>query len=188
MKLRTFTLLLLSIMVITAACKHGRGKQNPTLYQVNGTLLISHDYCGGARPSDEQLTKNTYPVEGTTLYVCHQTNGDKRTKYFDSIVCDSSGNFTIKLATGNYCFVQKWRAEPLVMPVDTEFEIWDTACYREDYNKSDFILNVKGNTSDVKITLRRFCSWSRPCCNFKGPFPPSAPPTNRGGNQPGHQE
>jgi len=180
--------LFILIPALSVVCGFARAKSKVKLYQVSGTVLITHDYCGGARLAEDQVNKQTYPVAGTTLYICRQGSDGNRQHYFDSIVCDSAGHFTTKLPAGKYCFVQKWRTEPLVYPVNTKFETWDTACYRQDYNNSDFILTVKGKMPAVKITLRRYCSWTRPCCTFTGPLPPSAPPTNRGGNQPGHQE
>lgn len=178
----TVTLLLcISLTAFRAARKNKK-------YEVSGTILIQQDYCGGARPADGQDGRRKFPQNGTTLYVCKQTFGGGRSRYFDSIVSDTAGRFSVKLPAGSYCFVEKWKTEPYVKPKDSQFEKWDTTCYRKEYDAYDFSLNVKGKTSGITLTVRRYCSWTRPCCTFSGPLPPAAPPTNRGGNQPGHQE
>jgi hypothetical protein len=157
-------------------------KKNKKKYEISGTILINHDYCSGARPMEDE--RRPYAAPGTKLYV--RKSGSLQ--ILDSVTADSAGKFSIKLNAGNYCFVEKEKTAPLVMPKNSQHEVWDTACYRAEYNKCNFELTVSKNTSDVKITLRRYCAWTRPCCRYSGPLPPSAPPTNRGGFQPGHQE
>jgi hypothetical protein len=187
MKYKLIPLLFVVMLTLTVAYALAQGKRRTTKHQINGKILISHDYCGGARPNEEQLNKQTFAAKGTTLYICRLDLTGARMKYSDSVVCDSVGNFKVKLTKGSYAFVEKWKTEPLVMPSDTQFEIWDTACYRTVYNTADLLLGVTG-MKNVNITLHRHCSWNRPCCSYSGPFPPASPPVNRSGNQPGHQE
>lgn len=147
--------------------------------------MIVHDYCGGARPSEQQMDPPPYAVKGTKLYIRFASNPNR---IIDSAVTDSAGNFKVNLVRGDYWFVEKWKTEPFVVPFDTKYEKWDTACYRKLYNTYDHFLSVKNPVSGVKITLRRRCAWTRQCVQYSGPMPGVAPPVNRSGNQPGHQE
>lgn len=187
---RTLHVLILFVFVAgSVAWTIESGKAKPKSFEVTGMMQIIHDYCGGARLSDEGAGPKPYPApEGTTLYIRRGGSAADKTTVIDSVRCDTAGNFKIRLVAGTYTFFEKWKTEPLVMPVNSQYETWDTACYRYNYNKPDFSLTVKGKTKDVKITLFRHCSWSRPCCQYHGPLPPGAAPTNRRGNQPGHQE
>lgn len=187
---RTLHILIVSIFVAASiAWTVESGKAKPKPLDITGKMQIVHDYCGGARVVEEDPSPKPYPApQGTTLYVRRGGSAIDKTTVIDSVTCDTAGNFKMKLAPGTYGFYEKWKTEHFVMPANTQFETWDTACYRYNYNKPDFQLTVKAKMKDVKITLYRHCSWSRPCCQYHGPLPPGAAPTNRNGNQPGHQE
>lgn len=174
-------------IIATLFTASARTKRKAPKYEVSGTILIRHAYCGGARPNEEQMNPKPYAVKGTTLYIRY-ANASDPTVVIDSVVTDSLGNFKTMLTPGKYCLVEKWKREKFVAPADTKYEKWDTACYRTIYNTWDYTLEVKGRTKDVNIVLHRSCAWTRPCCAYSGPKPPAAPPVNRSGNQPGHQE
>lgn len=179
-----------AIVAIIIACLFciawtiARTPRKPKCYEVTGTITLTHDYCGGAKPTEEQINPRPYSVKGTTLYIRRSSDN----KIVDSAVTDSAGNFKVQLVAGKYCFVEKWKTETLVIPANSKYETWDTACYRKQYNTCEYSLDLKQKTSGVNIILRRHCAWTRPCCSYRGPMPPSAPPVNRSGNQPGHQE
>lgn len=152
----------------------------PKRCTVSGTLLLQHDFCNGTHTD----VQHTYAAAGTTLYVRKAGTAT----VLDSIVCDSTGKFNVQLAAGDYCFIEQWKRDPIVMPVNTTYETWDTACYRSEYNTCDFHLHVSKSKNDVAIVLTRHCASTRPCCTFRGPTVPVTVPVNRGGYQPGHQE
>ena len=169
---------------VAVACGHRHATANDAKkFTVTGSVVIREDYCGGAQLVNED--RPAVPASGTTLYI-RKSGGSKTV--IDSIKTNDKGAFSISLSAGEYCIVEKWKKYPLVFPVNTDFQKWDTACYRKRYNECDFTLNVKSDTSDVKFILRKHCPWTTPCVQYSGPFPPAAPPTNRGGFQPGHQE
>lgn len=185
---RILAILLTSIVSITCiAWTMNRARWKPRKVEVKGTILITHDYCGGARPGEDQLHPKPYPVNGTVMYI-RKANSNDGSRIIDSAVTDKDGKFTVKLAPGTYCFVEKWKKDKYVAPQNTQFATWDTACYRKRYNVCDYTFQVKGDTAQPRITLRKHCPWTTPCSHYNGPFPPSAPPVNRSGNQPGHQE
>ena len=161
-----------------------RTKRKAPKYEVKGTIQTVHDYCGGAAPTEDQRNPKPYPSRNTTVYFRSMVNN----RVIDSAVSDSAGNFTVQLLKGDYCIVEKWKTEPFVLPANTKYETYDSACYRKQYQQCDQTLSVKGKAEGVKITLQRHCAWTRPCVSYHGPMPPAAPPVNRSGNQPGHQE
>lgn len=77
------------------------------VYSVNGSINSTRAYCGGIRPSDEQLAelKRPQPYSNRTLFV---KQGDKTEKdwvskpAFHSFSTDDNGNFDIKLPEGTY--------------------------------------------------------------------------------------
>lgn len=149
--------------------------------------MQQNDYCGGAAPSEEQMNPKPFPVANMTLYVKPSGTNNNRA-VIDSIVSDKDGKFTISLPAGTYCFLEKWKTKKYSVPADNDFVTYDTACYRQQFNQCDFVLEVKKGMKDPQIVLQRHCEWTTPCQSYHGPLPPSAPPTNRGGHQPGHQE
>jgi hypothetical protein len=183
MKRSALLFLPVAVAMLCMAWTIHRGKNTPKKPEISGTILINHDYCGGVRPANSTVFQ-PYAVAGTTLYVRREGSP----LVIDSVVSDSAGKFSIRLQYGKYNFVEKWKVDPIVMPVNSKYETWDTACFRKEYNRADYFIEVTKPKKDVQILLPRHCAWSRPCCSYSGPKAPAAPPTNRGGFQPGHQE
>jgi hypothetical protein len=167
---------LLLALIATITCVSwtlARTKRKPPKLQVKGTILQQSDYCGGAANVKLYIKKSG-------------TNTNKPA--IDSIVSDKDGKFTVWLTPGVYCFVEKWKTEKYTLPANNSYVTYDSACYRQRYDQCDFVLEVKKDMNEPQIVLRRHCAWTTPCQSYNGPLPPSAPPSNRGGYQPGHQE
>lgn len=180
---------LLATLVIVSCigCTLFRGKRSAEKIEVKGTILQISDYCGGAAPSEEQQNPRPLPRANAKLYVRASSSNDG-SRIIDSILSGSDGKFTVSLTPGTYCLIEKPKTEKYAVPVDTKYVTFDTACHRKLYQQCDFVLEVKQGMKQPEIVLRHYCMWRRPCEAYNGPLPPSAPPVNRGGHQPGHQE
>lgn len=189
--MKTFIHLAIAVLMVT--CTSGRHKKNSadhTLkkYTVSGSVLEQRQYCGGARPAEEILHPKPAPAGGIKLYIRKSSSNETGKPIVDSLVSAADGTFSIQLPSGTYCFVEAAKKNALVMPQNDQFNTYDTACFRKNYNTCDFSVDVKSDVSKIEIVLERRCAWNRPCVQYRGPLPPAAPPVNGGGNQPGHQE
>lgn len=182
MKKSTILFFPVLVAVISLAFAAGSSRRTkPKTYAVSGKVWYVDPYCGGAAPPDGE-TSHTYEAISKKIYVRKKGS----TAVIDSLTSSATfGEFSIKLPAGEYEFVEAWKTEPLVMPKNSQYESWDTACYRNFYKTPDGTVTVnKENKSDVRIVIYRYCAWRKPCCSYSGP----KPPVNRGGQQPGHQE
>ena len=179
----------LAIAILMIACTPGKHKNKaPVKYTVSGTIFELRQYCGGARPSEEILHPKPLAVHGIKLYIRKSSVNSVANAIIDSVVSGFDGGFSLQLPAGTYCFIEAAKSGPIKIPVNDQFNSYDTACYRKTYSTCDYSVDVKSNVSAVKIVLDRHCPWNRPCVQYKGPLPPSAPPVNGNGQQPGHQE
>ncbi len=186
--------LFLTAIILTAllfGCRIQRDRRpdnNVTTYLVSGTMMELRNYCGGARPSEEILHPKPIATGRIKLFIRKSSTNETSQPIIDSIVSAADGTFSIRLAPGTYCFVERKKKDAMVMPQDDKFNTYDPECYKKEYATCDFSIEVKTDVAKTEIVLERHCPWRTPCVNYHGPLPPSAPPGNRGGNQPGHQE
>lgn len=148
-------------------------------FQIKGTLFLIQKYCGGMAPTEQMriASDKPFPYPNRTIYL-RQGNGNfDEKKVIDSITSDSLGNFSHKLKAGIYCIVEKQKTVPFKYPVNTAEVTWDTACYRKNYQRCDFVLEVNQNLDSLKIVMSRDCYWKNPCMKtYIGPRPSSARP------------
>lgn len=187
MKTQLFTFLLCTLALLS--CRSSKEKNPVTKsFTLSGKIQWQQHYCGGARPEPGMENPKTIPANGQKLYVRKGNLNSPTTTVVDSVIADAEGNFSITLPQGIYCFIEGWKKPLYKDPVSDRYNKYDTACYKNQYMQCDYSLGLSANTSNVNIILDRPCNWNRPCVQYSGPLPPAAPPTNRGGNQPGHQE
>ncbi len=179
--------LLLGLISGAASCVASSKKTGVAKFTVTGQLLETQSYCGGAAPTPDIIERGRtpHPVPNKKYYV-KKGNGNGNGKVIDSIVSDGAGNFRIDLEAGTYCLVEHWKKMPYVVPSNSKYVTYDTACYRKLYSTCDYVLEVSKNLDKVTIVSHRSCAWNQPCRQYDGPLPPSAPPGRSG--QPGHQE
>lgn len=84
----------------------------------------------------------------------------------DTIVSDSLGHFTTQLEKGEYDLFEPWQLQPLVMPKDSAWMVYDTACIRREYNKAAFRLRIS-NDDSVEIKLFPGDAVERRCRNSR---------------------
>lgn len=145
-------------------------------------------YCGGAAPSEEQRNPQPQALPLKKMYIKRGNMNKYPATIIDSIVTDSMGKFAVLLPAGDYCVVEATKKGKLIYPQNSEYAQWDTACYRKNYERCDYQLQVKGKTKDVQIILQRYCSYSTPCQHYEGPLPPMAHPPQVPQEKPKHQE
>lgn len=165
-----------------------RTKQRAPTFNIEGTVLLLRDYCGGAAPSEDQLNPKPYPEPNVKLYIHRSATNTSKKVILDSVISDANGKFSVKLKPGTYCFIKIEKKAPYVTPLNTQYVTHDPECARIEYARCDFSLTVKDAQDSVQIILPQHCFWKISCQSYSGPLPPSTPPVNRSGNQPGHQE
>jgi hypothetical protein len=163
-------------LLICLSCFSFSGKKKNRTFNFAGTVYEVHPYCGGAVPSETQLHPEPVPVAGMKLYLRKSGVNNPALPVIDSILTDSNGNFSIRLAPGNYCLVEAAKKGELHVPENDQYHDWDSACYRKNYQRCDYAFQLKANSTGNKITFDRHCPWSQPCCSYHGPLPPSAHP------------
>ena len=183
--MRHLFLPLLLLAFVVCAFTQTASKKKPR-YDVSGMVLETRSYCGGAAPSFEQLHPKPLPVIGAKLYIKKGNTNQFPAAIIDSITTDTAGKFSLSLPPGDYCLVEAPKKGKLLFPPNDQYSQWDTACYRKNYEQCDYLLSVKGKTSDVQIVFSRPCPWHVPCRNYSGPLPPMAHPAPQ--EKPPHQE
>jgi hypothetical protein len=149
-------------------------------FHVKGTIQLISAHCGGAAPTPDMRARERLPYAQpfTTVYFRDGNANYENKTILDSVTSDSVGNFSIDLAKGTYCIVEKYKTYPFKYPDDKE-ATWDTACYRNNFQRCDFVLDVTKNIDSVKIILAHNCIWRNPCVkNYHGPRPSSSVPLN----------
>ena len=167
---------ILSILLVATqiSCAQRKAKY----YNISGTVTTTSSYCGGAAPSQEMLAEinKPKPVAGKQLFIFTGNQISDSSLLLSSFTTDSLGHFQIKLKKGTYCIVEVQKSKPLKIPKDDENSKWDVDCLKEQHSQCDYQLNViDKNVDDVKINFHQPCGWSRPCLQYEGPLPPSAP-------------
>lgn len=151
-------------------------KGRPTWVNIRGRIYQTESYCGGAKPSEEQLQilNTPRPLASKTIYIKIGRRNANGTPVYRKVVTDGEGRFQIKLKAGTtYCFVEDWKGEPFQAPQNTEFVTWDIACLKDRYSTPDFILAVKKSKNPVvKITYHKPCFYRPYCGQYSGPLPP----------------
>lgn len=175
------------LLLLIISCRSSKPQQDTAVkYEVNGTVMLEHQYCGGIVP-ESSFPKRVY-ARGLKMYIRKSDYNSTAYPVIDSVVSDEHGKFSVKLAAGTYCFIEAPKKNEYQVPADTKLTLYDTTCTRNEYRRCDFQLTVTNKVDSVAIVLPKYCPWSVPCQKYSGPLPPQAPPVNRGGHQPGHQE
>lgn len=148
------------------------------LYEVSGKLLITSEYCGGARPTEEMEAEfaRPKPYQGKTLYVRKGRDNDPRKKTVLKVTSNENGEFNFWLAPGKYILIQ----EEQVNCLDTamfkgEYLSADPACLKAWWQKPLAILEVRKNKIEgLEFFFHRACfvSTDIPCVRYNGPTPP----------------
>ncbi|HEU4718254.1 MAG TPA: hypothetical protein VFU15_10485 [Bacteroidia bacterium] len=156
----------------------GKKKKKKQEFTVNGTVLLTHSYCGGIVPPAEFLEamKTPQPAPGFHLFVKKGNTNVSGSAILDTIVTDAQGHFSVSLPAGTYCIVKDWKAPKYSVPQDNQYAEYDTACYRKEYAQCDYLLNLSANVDSLKLVFHEGCSWEQPCMNYHGPLPPAAHP------------
>jgi hypothetical protein len=89
-------------------------------------------YCGGAQPTRAILDSCNTPhgISFGKLFVKKGSTNDESPIIIDSIIADVSGNFSTSLEPGNYCLVEEWKSKHFHIPLKTDNQKVDSACFR----------------------------------------------------------
>lgn len=150
---------------------------------ISGTVTETHQYCGGANPSEEILeaVRRPRPVANYELYVRAGSANALANPVLLKFSTDASGNFQIALPEGDYCIIEAGKKDALKVPDFTEenrklaktdptaipYSLTGPKCLTEWWQTCDKALRVgKENQTGVRIEFQRGC---RPPCVQGGP-------------------
>lgn len=154
-----------------------------TEFTISGKMLNIEDMCENLPEGYDDMRIESI-ARNKTIYIRMMGT----TKVIDSVTSDENGNYSVTLPAGDYEFVTRWKTLPYVAPSKTPTQTWDTACHHLSYREPDVTFFLTEDISDAEFVFYKYCPWNEACCTYIKPIPPALPPTNRGGNQPGHQE
>jgi hypothetical protein len=151
--------------------------KNPSYYMVTGKITYTSEYCGGAAPSEDllKLLETPKPFAYKRMYYRPGKYNHAKVKAA-SIVTDSLGFFKVKLSANDYVFFDENKLKVLVIPQNTIYEIYDTACLKATYIAGDFKVNKKQKNKKVLYNYHIYCTYHKPCVSYSGPLPPMAAP------------
>ena len=162
----------LLLWVIPASAK----KKSPTVW-VHIQVTQTSDYCGGAAPSEEMLSrlKTPTPLKQKTIYIRAGSPTSAEIKTIQVAKSDSNGMIHVALKGGRvYHLVEEWKAKPFVEPKNTEYIQWDMTCLRKAYTTPDLIIDLRKSRIPVKrsVNYHKPCFFHPYCGNYSGPLPP----------------
>jgi len=173
-------LFLVAILLFTSLTKAPLKEKEKT-FHVNGMVLLVSAHCGGAAPSPEmqQNERTPFAQPKTTIYFRDGNANYGNKAILDSVTSDETGKFSIHLPQGTYCVIEKYKTLPFKYPQDADAD-WDTACYRNSFERCDFVLDVTKDIDSVKIVFAHNCIWRNPCVkSYHGPRPNQPAPGAR---------
>ncbi|HNB81434.1 MAG TPA: hypothetical protein PLP34_05550 [Chitinophagaceae bacterium] len=143
---------------------------------IRGQVTQTSEYCGGAMPTPEVLKslETPQPLPDKVLYLKTGSINKSGTPVYRKIVCDSAGRFSVRIPEGRaYCIIEDWKAAPMRYPEDTEWIIWDKACFRKRYESPDFLIPKNFSRGQmININFHQPCFFHPWCGTYSGPLPP----------------
>lgn len=143
-----------------------------------GTVQIHRGYCGGAAPSPEQQRGFSNPMPAAEFFIREGDGNNKSARIVAQFTTGEEGTFSVELPPGTYsvlhadkklkldAFKKKNAAQ------GSNYTSWGDECYEKWYNRADFLLNVRKDTT-VVLTYRSRCfTGTNPCIRYNGPYPP----------------
>jgi hypothetical protein len=172
---------LLSLAPLAGCAARPAAKQKVRRMTITGTVVETHDYCGGANPLPEMLEalRKGTPVANKTFYVRAGSVNSAKQAVLLQFNTDAQGNFKIALPAGDYCIVEESKKDKSQMPdlaklnrdlPETQrYELSSPDCLAKWWSACDCHLKVGArNLQNVVITFHRTCN---PPCIVGGPQP-----------------
>lgn len=167
----------LIFVVLLCWCRTVDAKKKSNTTWVHIKVTQTSDYCGGAVPSEEMISrlKTPTPLKQKTIYIRAGSTTSAEIKTIQVVKSDSNGMIHVALKGGRvYHLVEEWKAKPFIEPQNTENTIWDIPCLRKAYATPDLVIDLRKS----RIPLKRSVNYHKPCffrpyCgNYSGPLPP----------------
>ncbi len=177
-----FSICLLLVLVFvrpSALFAQKQASSSKKQYIVSGSITQTNSYCGGARPSEEMITRLNTPKAwaGKKLYIRNGSENSGKKKVLREIVADSAGHFSTKLPSGTYCIIEKEQVKRLnteeFRKKKTENLKLDEECLKQWWSKCYMSFEVKeADKTDLNINFHIPCFTNGiPCMKYTGPLP-----------------
>jgi hypothetical protein len=164
-------------------------KEREESFAIKGTIYITSEHCGGAKPSDGLLEtlKTPRPCEDKTIYVRRGTHNSTSLPVIAEAVSDSKGEFKLNLPVGTYCIVGEEKKDDVYFNQMVEsyskktnyYTAINIGCLKKWLRTPDVVFKVVGKKNQsVSFTYHQECPWYIPCAIYHGPGIPSANPVN----------
>lgn len=152
--------------------------------QVSGKMLQTNSYCGGAALAPDEMAEveKPRPLAGKKCYVREGNKNNIKGRIVASFESDSSGNFMIYLAPGEYCIIDSRKYDKnFVADIakkykkgDSNYTAADMDCLKKWLSTPDLVFTVKEDGENkITVTYNNPCSWAAiPCVQYSGPLPP----------------
>ena len=174
-----------NILVIfaLALCINGfsqkTGGLKPVRVTVNGKLMQTSSYCGGAQPSAEMLAEVQKPVPyaNKVFYVRKGKVNSTKAEVITSFTTDANGEFSFVITPGTYSIIQEKQLKSLKSSdlKSNGDQVVDAKCMKTWWTKPFYLLEVKTENvtiPDWSIHHPCFVKGDIPCISYNGPMPP----------------
>lgn len=174
---------LFTCFMLSSGCKTTKetvSTESP-LYKVTGSIYVTSDYCGGARPTEEMLDKlkTPKPYVGKKIYIRKGVVNTVDSPILYALVTDDEGKFTAQLPAGNYVIIDEYRinngfTDSLFANTLQNIRTNDPACIKQWFN--DGLAKFKVDKADqtlpqLNIHQQCFRPDGVPCLMYTGELP-----------------
>ncbi len=147
-------------------------------YIISGKVTQTTSYCGGAAPPQELLDRLATPIAypDKKLYIRKGRTNNIKSNILKTIITDSAGEFSIRLAAGTYVIIQEEQLQEIkAADYKKEYLQVDEKCLQEWWTKPYYLLEVKKeNITNLHFNIQHDCFMETdvPCITYTGPQRP----------------
>ena len=141
------------------------------------TFQSHRPYCGGARPTEEQMGGITNALANEVFYIYKDERPSSVTKMI-KVTTDAEGKFSIDLKNGTYSVISADKALPIdefiakKTIVDQFYTYSNDKCFESWRMTPDFTIDLSQAAVEVVTIPEKCFTGDNPCMQYTGPYPP----------------
>lgn len=178
-KTRVMLSLFAIIMLFYSSFSQKTTSENNLLFNVEGTLTQSYQYCGGVHPTEEEEASYSTPKPYySKIYLRKGKRNRKNAPIIDSTTTDTKGHYSISLPPGNYVILMPSQKDKKIIrtikKMKSKYLRVNKLCLIGWWKGGLYKIKVKDkNIGGLDHQFHHRCSvpYPYPCIDYLGPNP-----------------